>query len=152
MHLTGYLFVSHKQGHLAFASQLKTFSAQINVLFSQSIAVVSRPHNSTPQRAVGCTWEQFKTIVKTIVTECNVCVHGHGPLTFFLFLFFFSPVVLSLFWLGGSFMALIIRSVKTCALGRPRPLSPRVPGEGGRRLVWAAAGAPMRLIQGRACK
>ena len=47
-------------------------------------------------------------------------------------------------------MALIIWSVKTCALLPPRPLSPSVPAEAGRLLVWAVARAPMRLIQGRA--
>ena len=62
-------------------------------------------------------------------TECTACVPGHDPLTFF--------PVLSLFWLGGSFMALIIWSANICALGPPRPLSPNVPAEAGRCLVWA---------------
>ena len=44
-----------------------------------------------------------------------------GPWPFNLFF----PVVLSLFWLGGSFTALIIWSVKTCVLGPPI-LSPPV--------------------------
>ena len=66
-----------------------------------------------------------------------VCV---GPWPFNLF-----PVVLSLFWSGRSFMALIIRNVKTCALGPPHPLSPSVPVEAGYHLVRAAAWAPMRL-------
>ena len=48
-------------------------------------------------------------------------------------------------------MALIIQSVKTCALGSPRPLFPSVPAEAGRRLVSAAAWAPVRPVQGRAC-
>ena len=48
-----------------------------------------------------------------------------GPWPFNLFF----PVVLSHFWLGGSFMALIIWSVKTCALGPPHPLSPSVPAD-----------------------
>ena len=64
------------------------------------------------------------------VTECIVCVQGgHDPFLSFQFLF----------WLGGSFMALIIWSVTTCALGPPRPLSPSVPAVAGRQLVRAAA-------------
>ena len=74
-------------------------------------------------------------------------------------------------------MVLIIRSVKICVLGPPRPdsepswapipnkptvsvdikqhsmlhpLSPSVPAEAGCHLVSAAAWAPMCLIQGRA--
>ena len=71
-----------------------------------------------------------------------------GPWPFNLF---FS-VVLSLFWLGGSFMALIIWSVKICALGPQRPLSPSPPGtaEAGHLSVWAVTWVPMHLIQGRA--
>ena len=45
-------------------------------------------------------------------------------------------------------MALIIWSVKTCALGPLCPLSPRAPAEAGRS-VWAAAWAPVHQIQGR---
>ena len=44
------------------------------------------------------------------------------------------------FWLAGSFMALIIWSAKTCALGPPRPLSSSVPAEAGRLLVCALPG------------
>ena len=51
----------------------------------------------------------------------------------------FFPVVFSLFWLGVSFMALIIWSIKTCALGPPCPLSPNVPAVAGRQLVCSAA-------------
>ena len=36
-------------------------------------------------------------------------------------------------------MAPIIESVKTCALGPPRPLSPSVPAVAGHQLVRAAA-------------
>ena len=49
-------------------------------------------------------------------------------------------------------MAPIILSVKTCALGPPRPLSPSVPAVAGRQLVIVRAAAYMHLIQGRACK
>ena len=86
--------------------------------------------------------------VSIYVTESTVC---SGPWPFKFNLFFF-PVVLSLFWLGGSFntfMALIIWSVKTYMLGPLHPLSHSVPAEAG-HLVWAVAWAPMRLIQGRA--
>ena len=66
-----------------------------------------------------------------LINRCNrvhcVCP---GPWPFNLFF----PVVLSLFWLGGSFMVLIIWSVKTCALGPPRPLNPSVPTEASRPL------------------
>ena len=67
------------------------------------------------------------------ITECIVCVHGHDPLTF-------SFLSSFLFWLGGSVMALIIWSAKTCALGPPRPLSSSVPAEAGRLLVCALPG------------
>ena len=50
------------------------------------------------------------------------------------------PVILSLFWSGGSFMALIIWNVKTCMLGPPRPLPPSVPAEAGWLLVGALPG------------
>ena len=66
------------------------------------------------------------------VTKYIVCVQGHDPLTSFF------PVILSLFWLGGSFMALIILSVKTCMPGLPCPIPPSVPAEAGHHLVWAA--------------
>ena len=74
---------------------------------------------------------------------CNwvhcVCL---GPWPFSLT---FLSVLLSLFWSGRSFIALIIRSVKTCTLGPPRPLSPSVPVEAGCLLVRAAAWAPVCL-------
>ena len=76
----------------------------------------------------------------------QVCCVCPGPWPFNLFF----PVILSLFGWGRSFMALIIWSVKTYALGLPRPLSARVPVEAGRRLVSAVAWALMRLMQGRA--
>ena len=38
-------------------------------------------------------------------------------------------------------MAPIIQSVKTCALGPPRPLSPSVPAVAGRQLVIVRAAA-----------
>ena len=38
-------------------------------------------------------------------------------------------------------MAPIIQSVKTCALGPPRPLSPSVPAVAGRQLVIVPAAA-----------
>ena len=38
-------------------------------------------------------------------------------------------------------MALIIKSVKTCALGPPHPLSPSVPAVAGRQLVIVRAAA-----------
>ena len=54
----------------------------------------------------------------------------------------FNPFfpVLFLFRLGGNFMVPIIWSVKTCALGLPRPFSPSVPAEAGRLLVCALPG------------
>ena len=72
--------------------------------------------------------------INIIVTECIVCVPGHDP-------FIFSFLLSFSFWWGGSFMAPIIWSVKTCVLGPPRPLSPSVPAVAGRQLVivWAAA-------------
>ena len=51
----------------------------------------------------------------------------------------FFPV-LFLFWLGGHFMAPVIWSVKTCALGPPRPLSPSVPAVAGRLLMCVLPG------------
>ena len=52
----------------------------------------------------------------------------------------FFPVVLSIFWLGWSFVALIIWSAKTCTLGPLQPLSPSVPAEAGRLLVCTLPG------------
>ena len=42
-------------------------------------------------------------------------------------------------------MALIIRSVKTCALGPPSPLSLSVPAEAG-RLLWTASGKSLHCF------
>jgi len=83
----------------------------------------------------------FRTLSVILVSDsflkCNrvhcVCFQGHDPITFFFSSFF--PVVLFLFKLGGSFMALMIGSVQTCALCPPRPLSPSVNAEAGYRLV-----------------
>ena len=66
----------------------------------------------------------------TYVTERIVCP---GPWPFDLFF----PVILSLFWSGGNFMAPTIWSVKTCVLGRQHPFSPSVPAEAG--CLFAAA-------------
>ena len=52
-----------------------------------------------------------------------MCVLGHDPLAF--------SFLSSFLFLDGSFMALIIWSDKTCALGPLRPLSHSVPVETG---------------------
>ena len=66
----------------------------------------------------------------SVVTKCTVCALGYDPFTFLSCPF---P------WVGVLWPQL--SSVKICALGPPRPLSPSVPAVAGRQLVIVRAAA-----------
>ena len=132
-------------------TQLRTSLSQF--FLSDILFKISQPGTADVDTEIPLRWELpdglfffffFYNIWDINVTESIV------PWPFNLFFFFFFSVVLSLFWLGGSFMALIIQSVKTCALGPPRPLSASVPAKAGGLFVSAVIWAPMLLVQGRA--
>ena len=90
--------------------------------------------------------------LSSTLSEYSKCsrVHCVCPGPWPLNLFF--PDILSLFWLGGSFMALIIWNVKTCALGLPHPFPPQCPCRSRLPFSVHVTWAPTHLIQGRACE
>ena len=89
---------------------------------SLSLPAISTPHStiivSKPEKTVSSY---------VVVTECIVCVLGQDPLTFSFLSFSF---LIAWEFYGPSYL-----SVKICALGPPRPLSPSAPAVAGRQLV-----------------
>ena len=73
-------------------------------------------------------------------------------MTFLIFLSVVLLLLFCLFLIGRKFHGPNIRSVKTCALVPPSPLSPSVPSEAARLSFFELlpAWAPMCLIQWRA--
>ena len=121
--------------HSSFCGSLMSFTNKVSPCLGSSSLRVCVKLSPTPIPAQSQSLPVPSSSV--FLYKCNpvYCMcFGLWPFNLF-FLSSFS------FWLGGSFMAPVIWSVKTCAPGPPRPLSPSVPAVAGRQLVIVRAAA-----------